>query len=115
MEIKQVIQDVRLQEWADNFRDQKASGLSIVSWCKENNIGSGSYYYWLKKLRKVAIEQFPERLEETTFVPIQVPSIVPNAADANANSVIIIRKGEVSIELNNDTPLSTITSILEVL
>lgn len=116
MEVREVIQDVRLQEWANNIRDQKASGLSIVAWCKENNMNAGSYYYWLNKLRKVAIEQFPEgRQEKTTFVPMQVPSAVSNVSHSKANSDITIRKGNISIEFYNDTPLSTITSILEFL
>ncbi len=114
-EVQKVVQDVRLQEWISLIQDQKASGLSVRTWCRENDIGQGKYYYWLNKLRKAAIEQFPEELNETTFVPLEIPSVVPTANSINSTSDITIRKGEISIEFSGDTPLSTITAILEVI
>lgn len=114
-EVQKVVQDVRLQEWVNLIQDQKASGLSVRAWCRENDIGQGRYYYWLNKLRKAAIKQFPEELNETTFVPIEVPSVIPNENNRNASSAITIRKEDISIELGRDTPLGTITAILEVL
>ncbi len=116
MEIKEVVQDVRLQEWAVNIQVQKASGLSVRAWCKENDIGQGSYYYWLNKLRNLALNQYTDgTFEEKTFVPVQVPTPISTDQKGTANSPITIRKGKISIELNNDTPLSTITTILETL
>lgn len=114
-EVQKVVQDVRLQEWVNIIREQKASGLSVRAWCKESDIGQGRYYYWLNKLRKASLEQFPEELNNTTFVPIQAPTAISDLSNANANSPVTIRKGGISIEFNNDAPLKTITAILEFL
>lgn len=116
-EVQKVVQDVRLKEWVDIIQEQKASGLSVRAWCRENDIGQGRFYYWLNKLRKATLEQFPEELKKTTFVPIEPPINIKatNNINTNANSSITIRKGDISIELANDAPLSTITTVLEAL
>lgn len=110
MDVKKVTQDVRLQQWANTIRECNASGLSVKSWCKEQNIGEGSYYYWLKKLRKSACDLMPD---EKKFVPVHVPDV---ASETQSSShAILIHKGDISIEFPNDIPLSTIISILEYL
>ena len=35
------------------------SDLSNEVWCEQNNVSIKSYYYYLAKLRKMAIEQIP--------------------------------------------------------
>lgn len=50
-EVQKVVRDVRLQEWVNIIREQKASDLYVRAWCKENDIAHGRYYYWLNKLR----------------------------------------------------------------
>ncbi len=115
LEVKEVVQEIRLKEWAEIIQEQKSSGLSARAWCKDNDIGQGKFYYWLNKLRKATIEHLPEGLNKTSFVPIKVSSVVSNVTNSIANSPITIRKGDISIEFNNDTPLDTITSILEAL
>lgn len=112
-EVQKVVQDVRLKEWVDIIQEQKASGLSVRAWCRENDIGQGRFYYWLNKLRKATLEQFPEEFKKTTFVPIDMKAT--NNINTNANSSITIRKGDISIELANDAPLRTITTVLEAL
>ena len=115
LEIKEVVQEVRLKEWSNIIQEQKSSGLSARAWCNENGISQGKFYYWLNKVRKAAIEHLPEELNTTSFVPIKTLPLVANTTNDIANSPIIIRKGDISIEFNNDTPLSTINSILEAL
>ena len=48
-------------------------------------------------------------------MPIKTLPLVANTTNDIANSPIIIRKGDISIGFNSDTPLDTITSILEAL
>jgi hypothetical protein len=42
-EVQKVVQDVRLKEWVDIIQEQKASGLSVRAWCRENDIGQGDF------------------------------------------------------------------------
>ena len=39
-----------IQQWKENILKQRESGLSIVSWCKVNNITPRKFYYWQEKL-----------------------------------------------------------------
>lgn len=110
MDIKQVTQDVRLQKWATAIQECNASGLNVKAWCREQNVPEGSYYYWLKKVRRAACDLLPEK---KIFIPVQVPEVAPRMPSSSL--AILIRKGDVSIEFCNDVPLSTITSILEFL
>ena len=38
------------QQWKDHILKQRESGLSIVCWCRQNNILSQAFYYWQRKL-----------------------------------------------------------------
>lgn len=64
------------------------------AWCVENDIGKGKFYYWLNKLRQATIDQFPEVLNKTSFVPIEAPSVVSNTSNGIAHSLITIRKND---------------------
>ena len=50
---------VKLQYWLDVIRQCRASGLTNQAWCEEHNISLKSYYYWIAKIRKLALEDFP--------------------------------------------------------
>ena len=43
-----------LQIWGGMIRQQKASGLSVKSWCAENGVSENTYYYRLRKIRQRA-------------------------------------------------------------
>jgi hypothetical protein len=42
------------------MRERKDSGRSIRSWCRERGLSEKTYYYWQRKLRKAACEQYEE-------------------------------------------------------
>ena len=47
---------LRIQQWLEIIHLCHESGLSNEQWCTENRISLKSYYYWLAKIRKLAIE-----------------------------------------------------------
>ena len=47
---------VKLQYWLDVIRQCRASGLTNQIWCEQHDISLKSYYYWLSKIRKLALE-----------------------------------------------------------
>ena len=59
----QLVQNVRAKEWAEMIRQQKASNLTVVDWCKANNLGTNTYYYRQRKLRRMAVESSPKFVE----------------------------------------------------
>ena len=46
---------VKLQYWLDVIRQCRASGLTNQIWCEQHDISLKSYYYWLSKIRKLAL------------------------------------------------------------
>lgn len=48
---------VKLQYWLDVIRQCRASGLTNQIWCEQHDISLKSYYYWLSKIRKLALEE----------------------------------------------------------
>ena len=47
---------IHIQKWLEVIHRCRDSGLSNQQWCEENGISLKSYYYWLAKIRKLAIE-----------------------------------------------------------
>lgn len=57
----------KARQWNQNLANQKASGLTIQRWCRENNISPQQFYYWKRKLKhpaKVTRASFTELLDE---------------------------------------------------
>ena len=70
--IKQTKNQYRLEEWQAIIKGQRASGESIRTYCQNNGIKEASYYYWLKKIRRAAME---EKGGATTFVPVSLDDV----------------------------------------
>lgn len=51
------------QQWKETVLKQRESGLSIASWCQQNNISVHVFYYWRNKL-------FPMLIERSAFKEI---------------------------------------------
>ena len=52
---------MKLQYWLDVIRQCRASGLTNQIWCEQHDISLKSYYYWLSKIRKLALEELPRK------------------------------------------------------
>ena len=50
-------QRLKAEKWLAIIRDCINSDLSNEEWCEQNNVSIKSYYYYLAKLRKMAIER----------------------------------------------------------
>lgn len=44
--------------WSERLREQAASGLTIRSWCRFNNVTEASFHYWRKRLSAASAAQF---------------------------------------------------------
>ena len=110
-----------IQKWLDIIHRYRESGLSNHQWCQENGIQLKSYYYWLSKIRKLAIEQIPRK----TSAPPSLPSTVSRSASITFAEIpvkrnysreadpITIHIGNASIEIPTNAPASLIQSIIQ--
>ena len=69
MNVKQIDQEVRYQEWATIIKECRSSGMHVKKWCKMKSINPASYYYYLREIRLKTIEQSKENV---SFVPVSV-------------------------------------------
>lgn len=44
----------RCMMWQQRVEAQQASGLSITAWCQHEGIAEANFYYWRKRLSKLA-------------------------------------------------------------
>ena len=103
----EVKQEYQLQTWSGMIQEQKASGLSIKSWCMENGVSENTYYYRLRRLRQAAcsaLQQAPEPM----FAEVPLAA----AKDSSAQIRIIMRAG--TVEVSNAGP-DVLEQILRVL
>lgn len=58
-----VAQQVRLQQWAEQIRDcqNRPKGMDVETWCVQNNLKKANYYYRLRRVREVYLEQIQEK------------------------------------------------------
>ena len=70
-----VAQQVRLQQWAEQIRDcqSRSKGMDVETWCAQNNLTKANYYYRLRRVREVCLEQV-QGTAATTFVELPVPT-----------------------------------------
>lgn len=60
------------REWAKKLRQQYESGLSVLKWCRENQVSLNAFYYWKHKLSA----QFIDRSSFTELVDTKATPLV---------------------------------------
>lgn len=76
MNARQKLHQVHLQEWAIRFADQKASGLTVRQWCKQNHLSFHTYNYWKHLLKEEVVDQ---------VLPDIVPLSLPVCSDSGSS------------------------------
>ena len=76
MNARQKLHQIHLQEWTVRFAEQKASGLTVRQWCKQNNLSFHTYNYWKHLLKEEVVEQ---------VLPDIVPLTVPALSDSDSS------------------------------
>jgi len=48
--------EFRLKQWSKIIQACQTSGMTVVSWCNQNNVKIKSHSHWLRKVRALACE-----------------------------------------------------------
>lgn len=56
MNNKQKLHQIKLEQWAERFRQQASSGLTVKEWCIENNFTIHTYNYWKHLLKQEYVD-----------------------------------------------------------
>lgn len=115
---------VKIQFWLKAIRECRASGLTNQAWCEQNNLSLKSYYYWIAKIRKLALEDLPRKdngmslpcaapststASTETFVEVPVPIVKHSATDTTA----VIHIGDASVEISENISPELLCFILK--
>lgn len=70
--------DVTAGRWAMLIKERMESGMTVREWCHDRNIKESRYYYWLRILRRKAVENTgqtprvsPHKRELKQAIPIK--------------------------------------------
>lgn len=64
-------QQVQYNQWATTIKACAESGMTVRDWCSANNINVSSYYYHLKRVREIALDDALRlQSKENTLTPI---------------------------------------------
>ena len=64
MDVQEVRDQVRIQEWMQLIRERNDSGMTIKEWCETKGLSENQYYYWLRKIRKTACTALENRSDK---------------------------------------------------
>lgn len=103
--------EFRLKQWTRIIQTCRASDMTVVAWCAQNNIHIKAYYYWLRRLRKLACEsgQLAAYNNENHVVPVAC-----KPAATNVSAAITIHLPSVSIDIRDGASKTTIEDVLSV-
>jgi hypothetical protein len=99
--ITEIKSKVSLQEWQQRILDCQSSGMSVKTWCQENGISPGSYYFHLRKIRESV-------LEENQIIPLEQPKPVSSTG-------IRIESDSITITLPETVSPEQLTAVLSAL
>ena len=108
----------------------RSSGLSDYQWCTEHDINPGTFYNWVKRLRKKACYDIPsatgrgdyksnlkQDVVKLEVIPDHQGSLITSAGSTmlpvkEASPAIEIMFGNVSIKISNDVAPELLSQVL---
>ena len=102
----QLVAQIRTQQWITMIREQRASGLSVKSWCIEKHISENCFYYRQRRIREIVGNEIPE------FVEIDQPDHSAAENPNNITTTAVIQSGRIQISLSNSASEELISRIM---
>ncbi len=123
MSTKEMARQVRLTHWGQVMRERKESGKSIRAWCRENDIKEKTFYYWQRRLREAACEQFAEAqspcgvsLAAPRFAEVRLASAKrPVSELPESTRELRVEIGGLRIAAGSEYPVDKLASLLREL
>lgn len=84
--VNQVKRQESLKKWLEIIKDQRASGLSALAYCKREGIVNTTFYYWQNQIQKLLIQQH-EQQEKAKALPAVKPGFKKPVANAKKADV----------------------------
>ena len=98
MEIEEVVQSQRLNEWVRMVQACRNSGKSVSAWCAENDINEKTYYYRQRKVCAALPANCETHPVESQIAFAEVPPVWNGSV---AKIAITVRMSGAEIEIPN--------------
>ena len=102
----------------------RKSGLSDYQWCLNNDINPGTFYNWVKRLRKNGCGDIPKKNQLSTYeqshqevVKIEMNSIsVPTDMNKNTDTAAMeLMIGNMNLRISNETDPLFLAKTIQIL
>ena len=131
-----IAKPVRKDEQIKLIMECRRSGLTDYEWCKQHNINAGTFYNWVKRLKKIDGITFPHadpdsgtlacKQEVVKLDVLQTSAPIPSTNDQYNNSVNLNNQFETtsslrvnlsygSVEIPNGTDPAMLEATLRIL
>lgn len=107
---QELTQNEKYKYWYLKIKECKESNLSVQEFCKNNNINQSTYYKYQQKIKAILcnkIDNENTQKREVAFIPVKNQT-------GNGDKIIIM-KGSIKIEIDHNTPFSSIEPLLKSL
>ena len=103
----------RAGEWRGRFDEQRASGLSVVAWCREHRIEKNTFYGWRKRLSATSsVATPPQFLAVSVERKPNAPAVEPSSS---TGSNLTLRVGRVAVEVTSGFDPALLADVLGIL
>ena len=118
MDVQEVRDQVRIQEWMQLIRERNDSGMTIKEWCRSKGLSENQYYYWLRKIRRSACTALESRADKAPLIQEEGPvfaqvNVLPQPQMPPAG--ITIRMNHAEIHIGKDVCAGQLKTIMKVI
>lgn len=97
------------KQWRERFNKFQSSGLTVIDFCKQQNVSVSSYYSWRTRL---GLDVTPQSITKGNSSFVQVKTVNTTAAISQAESPINIQIGQVNVQLSHSTKPSWVAQLV---
>ena len=93
--------------WEQRVNDYKSSGQTTQTWCKSNAVRPATLRYWIREFKSNnTVDE-----KSTSWISVGTPKLKSNTNEQH----LIVKIGEVSIEINSGFDKDLFSKVTEVL
>ena len=107
----------RLKEWAEQIREcqNRPAGMSVVDWCVSHGITKADYYYRLRRVRQVCLENLPPETPAQQIVPVNTCILQQKTQSGSGiQQGLSVSVNGFSIHVTESTPMPLLAAVLKV-
>ena len=107
----------RLNEWAEQIREcqNRPAGMSVIDWCASHGITKANYYYRLRRVRQVCLENLPPETPAQQIVPGALCLLHQETQDdTDTRPGLSVSVNGLSIHVTESTPMPLLAAVLKV-